>query len=155
MRPFIALLFVTSALFGDRVYVDMVADLFHRGHIELLKKARAEGDYLIVGIHSDEEVTPYKRKPIMNTKERMAAVAASGLADELIENAPLHITEEYLKLHKIDLVVHGDDISAENMEKMYGVPIKLGKFKLLPYTQGISTSELLNRMKESLQDSQR
>ena len=34
-----------------RVYVDMVADLFHYGHVELLRQARALGDYLLVGIH--------------------------------------------------------------------------------------------------------
>ena len=38
-----------------RVYAEMVADLFHRGHVEFLKRARALGDYLIVGVMSDED----------------------------------------------------------------------------------------------------
>jgi cytidyltransferase-like protein len=39
-----------------RVYVDMVADLFHYGHVNFLKQARQFGDYLLVGIHSDKVV---------------------------------------------------------------------------------------------------
>ena len=37
-----------------RVYADMVADLFHYGHVSFLKKARALGDYLAVGVHADD-----------------------------------------------------------------------------------------------------
>ena len=48
-----------------RVYVDMVADLFHYGHVNFLKQARQFGDRLLVGIHSDEVVEEYKRSPIM------------------------------------------------------------------------------------------
>ena len=38
-----------------RVYADMVGDLFHYGHVEFLEKARALGDYLIVGVHGDND----------------------------------------------------------------------------------------------------
>lgn len=53
----------------------MVADLFHYGHVEFLRKVRAPGDYLLVGIHSDDVVVPYKRKPILTMEERIAVVA--------------------------------------------------------------------------------
>ena len=46
------------------VYVDMVGDLFHYGHVEILRRAKEKGDKLIVGVHSDETVMEYKRKPI-------------------------------------------------------------------------------------------
>lgn len=52
------------------VYVDMAGDLFHPGHVALLKAARAFGERLIVGVLSDEVVTQYKRKPIMTLGER-------------------------------------------------------------------------------------
>ena len=48
-----------------RVYVDMVADLFHYGHVELLRQARALGDYLLVGVHADDAVLAHKRKAIL------------------------------------------------------------------------------------------
>ena len=153
MRPIfhlIALTLFATALSAKTIYVDMVADLFHRGHVALIKKAKQEGDFLIVGIHSDEDVMTYKRRPIMTMQERMDAVRASGLADKVIGHAPLRITEEFLNKQGIDLIVHGDDISQESLDSMYAIPIKLGKFKLVPYTQGISSTKLINRMKESV-----
>ena len=45
-----------------RVYVDMVADLFHYGHVNFLRQAKSHGDFLLVGVHSDETVESYKRK---------------------------------------------------------------------------------------------
>jgi glycerol-3-phosphate cytidylyltransferase-like family protein len=66
----------------------------------------------------------------------------------VIRNAPLHITEEYLTLHNIDYVVHGDDISPESMKMMYGVPFELGKFRTVPYTSGISTTDIIRTVLE-------
>ena len=94
-----------------RVYVDMVADLFHVGHINLMQRAKAFGNYLIVGVHSDKDVASYKRKPIINEENRYEIVRNCKLVDQLIEAAPLLITEEFIKKYEIDLVVHGDDIS--------------------------------------------
>ena len=59
-----------------RVYVDMVADLFHYGHANFLRQAKQFGDHLIVGIHSDEVVKEYKRTPILNMKERVDTVSS-------------------------------------------------------------------------------
>ena len=57
----------------------MTADLFHFGHVNFLKQASEIGDYLIVGIHSDETVQNYKRPPIITMKERIAVVASCRL----------------------------------------------------------------------------
>ena len=43
------------------IYTDMCADLFHWGHVNMLKRAKGLGDKLIVGIHSDEAIKSYKR----------------------------------------------------------------------------------------------
>jgi cytidyltransferase-like protein len=52
---------------GSRVvYTDMCADLFHAGHVNFLRQARALGDRLVVGIHSDETIASYKGTPVMN-----------------------------------------------------------------------------------------
>ena len=48
------------------MYVDMVADLFHYGHVNFLRQARECGDYLLVGVHADETVMTYKRRPILS-----------------------------------------------------------------------------------------
>ena len=131
-----------------RVYVDAVADLTHAGHIAMFKRAREMGDYLIVGIHSDKDVESYKRLPILTMEERIAAVAACRFVDEVIANAPLRTNEEYIKKHKIDVVVHGDDFNPEAIASYYEVPIRLGIFKTIPYTPGISTTNIIERIVE-------
>jgi glycerol-3-phosphate cytidylyltransferase len=128
-------------------YVDMVADLFHYGHVELLKNAKSKCDYLIVGIHNDETVESYKRRPICNMTERIAVIESCKHVDKVIPNAPLHVTREYIDSHNIDVVIHGDDLSNESIELMYS-EIK-DKLKLIPYTQGISTTNILHRLQTS------
>lgn len=131
-----------------RVYADIVGDLLHAGHIEFFKKARAYGDYLIVGVLSDEDVASYKRKPILSLEERAAAVEACKYVDEVFIAPPLRTTEEWLKKHKIDAVVHGDDFEEELLVDQYGASIRMGIFKIVPYTKGISTTEIIERIRE-------
>lgn len=57
-----------------RIYIDMVGDLFHYGHVNALKQCKDEGDYLIVGVHSDKTVESYKRTPILNMDERIGVI---------------------------------------------------------------------------------
>ena len=64
------------------VYVIGVFDLFHRGHIELLKRAKGLGDKLIVAINSDEMVADYKRRPFINENDRLTVVEACSYVDE-------------------------------------------------------------------------
>ena len=133
------------------VYLDMCADLFHWGHVNILKNAKAIGDRLVVGIHSDETIRSYKRDPIMNMNERIKVVEACKYVDQVVPDAPLVITEEYLKKHNIDLVIHAH--SEEENEKynfMYKILYELGMFKRVDYTEGISTSEIIQRLKNRL-----
>jgi cytidyltransferase-like protein len=132
-----------------RVYVDMVADLFHFGHVHFLEQARAFGDQLIVGIHSDATVASYKRTPIMTMEERIASVCGCRHVDEVVPDAPLVVTQEWIDRHAIDLVVHGDDFDLALAEQLYGVPMALGIFRTVPYTPGISSTELIRRIRES------
>lgn len=132
-----------------RVYVDMVADLFHRGHVEFLRQAHALGDELVVGIHSDEAAERYKRRPIMTMEERVAVVRACRYVDEVVPDAPLAIDREWLERHRIDLVVHGDDFDDDQMMHFYRVPIEMGIFRTVPYTSGISTAVLLARLRSA------
>lgn len=131
-----------------RVYVDIVGDLLHAGHVEFFKNAKACGDYLIVGVVSDEDVASYKRVPIMTLQERVAMIQACKYVDEVIPACPLRTTEEYLNEHKIDLVIHGDDFDENALKDWYSVPMRLGKFKTVPYTKSISTTQIIQRIKD-------
>ena len=134
-----------------RVYVDMVADLFHYGHVELLSQARALGDYLLVGVHADDAVLAHKRKPILTMEERMAGVAGCRYVDEVLPNAPWVTDRGWIAKHDINLVVHGSDYSQEDLNQTHADAIEMGILRLVPYTPGISTTEIIRRCKQAEQ----
>ena len=133
-----------------RVYVDMAADLFHYGHVEFLRQARALGDYLLVGVHSDDVLIAHKRKPILSMEERIAGVVGCRYADEVLPDAPWVTDRDWIEKHKIDLVAHGSDYSQEDLENTHSAPIEMGIFRTVSYTPGISTTEIIRRCKESV-----
>ena len=128
-----------------RVYADMVADLFHYGHIEFLRQVSAMGDYVLVGINADNIAEMHKRRPVQTMEERIASVLACQYVDEVIPNAPWYFDPTWIEKYDIGLVVHGDDYSDERQRDMYEVPIEKGIFRTVPYTKGISTTEIIRR----------
>ena len=125
----------------------MVADLFHYGHVNFLKKASSHGDFLLVGVHADQEVMTYKRRPILSMEERVASVEGCRYADEVIPNAPLEIDRTFIEKHNIDLVIHGDDFSSDLEQLCYKIPMEMGIYRTVGYTEGISTTDLIDRVK--------
>jgi cytidyltransferase-like protein len=152
MRRMIALFMMLSFSLAaaedrpTRVYVDMVADLFHYGHVEFLKQASEQGDELIVGLISDEVAEGYKRRPILSLEERVRSVEGCKYVTKVLPNCPLAVTKEWILEHNIDFVVHGDDFNEETIRTYYGVPIDMGIFRTVPYTGGVSTSDLIKRI---------
>ncbi len=132
-----------------RVYADMVADLFHYGHVEFLRQVSALGGYVLVGINADDVVAAHKRRPIQTMEERVASVAACRYVNEVIPNAPWIFDPTWIQMYGIDLVVHGDDYSDEQQRFFYKVPIEMGIFRMAAYTKGISTTEIIRRCKEA------
>ena len=129
-----------------RVYADMVADLFHHGHVEFLRQASALGDHVIVGVNADDEAAAHKRRPIQVMEDRIAAVAACKYVDEVIPNAPWVFDATWIEKYQIDLVVHGDDFSDEQQNHLYRIPIEMGIFRTVAYTKGISTTKILRSL---------
>ena len=129
-----------------KIYVDIVGDLFHLGHVNLFKKAKALGDYLIVGVHADKDVEFYKRKPVLSLKERSEVIKSCRYVDEVVESAPLVITKNFINKYDISYVVHGDDVSDE-VKRQHKIPYDLGMVKYVPYTEGISTTDIIQRIK--------
>lgn len=123
----------------------MVGDLFHCGHVAYLKECKRLGKMLKVGIHGDDDVRSYKRQPILTMEERIKVVEACKYVDEVIPNAPLKLTKDFLKLHNINRVCHADDISDKAINDMYSDVIDVLFF--IPYTKGISTTLIIERIK--------
>lgn len=135
------------------VYVIGVFDLFHRGHLELLKRAKELGDKLVVAINGDDMVESYKRRPYFSESDRLELVKALKCVDDafIIHE---YDNKEYIRKHKVNVIVHGDDWPEESyMEQIRVTPEFLKEnnceLVLLPYTQGISTSELIKEIANS------
>lgn len=132
----------------EYIYVDGVFDLFHPGHIAYLKKVKKLcskfGKKLLVGIISDSDCMSYKRCPILTHQQRYILVSSCKIPDLVLKNVPLILTEKFIRDNGIDLVVHADD---DQQSIFYELPIKMGIMNYLPYTQGISTTEIINKIK--------
>ena len=134
------------------VYADMCGDLLHYGHIRFLEKAKKLGDKLIVGIHSDKTIESYKRTPVCNMKERIELVKAVKWVDEVIEDAPLFITEDYIEKHKINKITIPKNRTEEEIKKMCIIPYEKNILHFIEYTPEISTSMIINRIKKRTLD---
>ena len=131
-----------------RVYVDMVGDLFHPGHVELLRRARTFGEWLVVGVLSDEVAGAYKRRPVMTMEERATMVGACRYVDEVLPDAPAVVTAAFMRAHDLAIVVHGDDLSEAAVTEVFGDVVAADRLRLVPYTSGISTTDLIRRVEE-------
>jgi len=136
-----------------RVYIDGVFDLFHRGHLESLKNAKdvfneKENTILIVGVVSDYDCESYKRVPIINESDRVEIIKSIKYVDEVIFPCPLIINMDFIKKHKIDLVVHGfsNDTDREKQKDFFSEINKKGYFKEISYYNKISTTDLIKRI---------
>lgn len=128
------------------VYVDIVGDLFHHGHARFLERARSLGTKLIVGVCGDDLTESYKRRPVLTLDERVEMVRACRWADEVIADVPCPVPEWFILEHGIDIVAHGDDFDPTTIDHWYGAPIRMGRFRTIPYTPGISTSDIIRRI---------
>ena len=135
-----------------RLYTDMCADLFHTGHVNYLRQCSAIADnvHLIVGIHSDATIESYKRSSICTMEERVGVVEACRYVNQVLPNAPLRVTEEFMDLHDIDFVIHGTETPEAERQAMYDLPIVRGQYTEVPRTEGISTTELIDRIASRL-----
>jgi ethanolamine-phosphate cytidylyltransferase len=111
---------------------------------------RSLGTYLIVGVNSDASITECKGPPLMDDQERLTMVKACKFVDEVIPDCPYIMDGEYInwiiETYKIDFVVHGDDPCIVNGKDVYEAAKAAGKFRSIPRTQGVSTTDIIGRM---------
>ncbi len=129
------------------VYTKVVADLFHPGHVNLLKNARALGDRLVVHVVDDIRVTAFKRRPVMTQEERMAVVEACRHVDEVKAEGPKVITKAFMQTNGYDIYAYAFATEEERIVKRKDCPdLPEEMIGLLSYTPGISTTALLERI---------
>lgn len=123
-------------------YTTGVFDLFHIGHLNILRRAKEQCEYLIVGVTTDEAVKTYKHKtPIIPFQERIEIVKAIKYVDEAIPQTSMDKFEAWKTL-KFDAIFHGDDWKGskmydeiENKFAQIGVDVVF-----LPHTAGTSST---------------
>ncbi|MCQ2801549.1 MAG: adenylyltransferase/cytidyltransferase family protein [archaeon] len=131
-------------------YTTGVFDLFHIGHLNILKQAKEHCDYLIVGVSTDENVQQYKHKtPVIPYEQRAAIVEAIKYVDKVVPQKNMDKLEAWNELH-YDILFHGDDWKNSDMynkviEDLSKVDVKV---VFLKHTQGISTTQIRNDAKK-------
>jgi cytidyltransferase-like protein len=134
------------------VYAPGICDLFHVGHVEFFRRARAFGDRVVVGIPTDENTASYKPRPIMNLEERVAVVAACRYVDRVIPDPPMVVDAAFLDSIGAAFVCHGDDISEAERERFFPGLFATGRFKIIPYTRTVSSREIIERVAQRLRE---
>ena len=120
-------------------------DLLHIGHVNILQRAAALGDYLIVGVSSDElNISKKGRAPVYSTADRADIIRAIGCVDEVFIEEALELKGEYIKEFNADVLVMGDDWAGKFDEFS-----SLCEVSYLPRTDGISTTELITEISEA------
>ena len=131
-------------------YTDGVYDLFHVGHLNLIKEAKKQCDYLIVGVHSDSIVFEYKHKhTVISDEDRVQIISAIKYVDQAVLNHTRDKIELWKKYH-FDIVFIGDDWKGtERWNKIEEELNKIGvKVVYIPYTKRISTTMIKDGIKK-------
>ena len=133
------------------VYVGMSADIIHPGHLNIIHEAQKLGK-VIVGVLTDEAIASYKRLPYLNYEQRSLVVKNLKGVSEVIPQTTLDYRPNLEKI-KPNYVVHGDDwkngVQKETRQKVIETLAKWGgKVVDIPYTQGISSTQLNTKLKE-------
>ena len=133
------------------VYVGMSADIIHPGHLNILHEASKYGR-VIVGVLTDEAIASYKRLPYLNYEQRSLVVSNLKGVAEVIPQSTLDYRPNLEKVRP-DYVVHGDDwkdgVQAKTRQQVIDKLAEWGgKVIDVPYTKGISSTMLNERLKE-------
>ena len=117
-------------------------DLFHVGHLNILRRAKELGDYLVVAVSSDAFNEIKGKKCVIPDYERMAIVEAIKYVDEVIPENDWEQKIRDVQEHNIDVFVMGDD-----WEGKFDFLSEYCDVVYLPRTEGISTTQLKTVLK--------
>lgn len=129
-------------------YTTGVFDLFHKGHLNILKKAKEHCDYLIVGVSTDELVFEYKnKKPVIPFDDRAEIVKSIRYVDKVVPQTNMDKFSAWQKL-KFNILFHGNDWKGSKMyteveQKLQDVGVEIMYFD---YTKDVSSTTLREKL---------
>ena len=118
-------------------------DVFHIGHVNILERAKKEGDYLVVGVSSDAlNFSKKQRYPVYSQQQRVKIVQSLRFVDEVFVEESLELKSSYIEDYRADVLVMGDDWTGrfDDMKALCEV-------YYLPRTPSISTTEIIEVVK--------
>jgi len=138
------------------VFTNGCFDVLHVGHVRYLTAARALGDRLVVAINSDRTVRELKGngRPVMREAERAEMLAALRAVDYVTvfdQVSPRALIAEVLP----DVLVKGGDYALEEIHGREEVEAAGGRVVSLPFVEGSSTTSILERIKEGMNEGMR
>lgn len=130
------------------VFTNGCFDLLHPGHIRYLTHARSLGDFLVIGLNSDDSVKRLKgeNRPIQHEAVRAEMLAALHVVDAVVvfnEDTPLNL----IKAVAPDILVKGGDYTPETIVGANEVKEKGGEVVVIPFEDGFSTTDLIAKIK--------
>lgn len=127
-------------------YVPGVWDLLHRGHLNLLRQVRAQCHTLVVGVVGDEGAAAYKRRPVHDQETRVEVMRELRLVDHVMLQETTDPSPNVIRLRP-NALFHGDDWhqlrEGQDTLEVLGIA-----YVMVPYTHGVSTSEILASLRE-------
>jgi len=123
------------------VFTSGTWDLFHSGHLNVLKKSKAMGDILIVGVSTNKLIKTYKgTNSVLNYNQRVAIIKELRCVDKVVKQTDIFDIEQFQKL-KANIYVIGDDWKGkENSVSGLKWLKENGYLRYVPYTKGLSSS---------------
>lgn len=129
------------------VFTNGVFDLLHRGHVDYLRRARALGDLLILGLNTDASTRRLKgpRRPLMKQADRAEVLSALETVDYIVffnEDTPARLIAKILP----DILVKGADYQEKDIVGSDAVKTHGGKVVRMKYLKGYSTTRLIRNI---------
>lgn len=135
---------------GKIVFTNGCFDILHAGHVDYLERARGLGDWLVVGLNSDDSVRRIKKegRPVNPVQDRARVLAGLGCVDFVLvfdQDTPY----ELIKLVRPHILVKGGDWSLDRIVGRDIVESLGGKVLSLEFKSGYSTTSIISRIKGS------
>jgi glycerol-3-phosphate cytidylyltransferase len=135
-----------------RLYTGGTFDLFHYGHVNFLKKCKKIANQVVVSLNTDDFASKYKSLPIMSYNERKTSLLSCPFVDRVVPNTFGFDSKPTILQVDPDIIAVGDDWARKDYYSQMGftqdwLDEKNIVLIYIPYTKGISTSEIRQRIK--------